>query len=143
VLALHPVIIGSFAGIFWSWAGWGVPRLAEETLGILASMALPLALLLIGGGLGLESLRRAPSVLLSTAIKTLGLPALGYGLLTLAGTRGVDRAAAVLLLSAPSATITLIMAREMGGDPALAASAVTLSTLVSAGTLTVWLTLLS
>jgi len=139
VLLVHPVILASFAGLFWSWTGWGVHPVAAEALGILAGMALPLALLLIGAGLHLDSLERTRAALWSTATKTLVLPGLGALLLTWAGARGVDRAAAVLLLSAPSATIALVMAREMGGDPELASTAVTVSTLVSAATLTLWL----
>lgn len=143
VLLLHPVILASFTGLFWSWTGWPVPPVAEEAMGILAGMALPLALLLIGAGLHLDSLGRVPTVAWTTVTKTLVLPALGAVLLTWAGAGGVDRAAAVLLLSAPSATISLIMAREMGGDPELAAAAITVSTVVSAATLTLWLGLLA
>ncbi|MDF1554616.1 MAG: AEC family transporter [Deferrisomatales bacterium] len=143
VLLLHPVILASFAGLFWSWTGWGVHPVAAEALGILAGMALPLALLLIGAGLRLDSLERIRAAAWITATKTLALPALGALLLTWAGADGVDRAAAVLLLSAPSATISLIMAREMGGDPELASTAVTVSTLASAATLTLWLGLLA
>ncbi len=141
-LLLHPVILASFAGLLWAWQGWGLPSLAAETLRILAAMALPLALLLIGSGLRVEALRHPLPVLTVVALKNLVLPAVGAALLTLAGALGTERVAATVLLGAPSATITLILAREMGGDRELAAAAVTASTLASAATLTLWLAFL-
>ncbi len=141
-VALHPVILASLTGLAWSWFALPLPSLAAETLRILGSMGLPLALLLIGAGLGLDALRQPIPVAAAVLVKNLALPALGAGLLTAAGATGVDRAAAVLLLGAPSATLTLVMAREMGGDARLAAAAVTASTLASAATLPLWLGLL-
>ena len=138
-LLVHPVILAAFAGLGWSWAGWPLPAPVRDTLGILAGMALPLALLLIGAGLGIRTLKRPGPVALSTAIKNLALPAVGMGLLTLAGADGMQRAAAVVLLSAPSATLTAVLAREMGGDVELASAAITVSTLACAATLPLWL----
>jgi predicted permease len=77
----------------------------------------------------------------AVVLKNLALPALGALFLTLAGARGLERAAAVVLLGSPSATLTLVMAREMGGDAGLGAAAVTASTLASAATLTLCLAL--
>lgn len=141
-VALQPVILASLAGLAWSWFRLPLPPLATETLGILGSMGLPLALLLIGAGLGLDTLRHPAPVAAAVVIKNLALPALGTLALTAAGAGGVERAVAVLLLGAPSATLTMVMAREMGGDIGLASAAVTVSTLASAATLTLWLGLL-
>lgn len=141
-VALHPVILASLAGLAWSWFALPLPALARETLRILGDLGLPLALLLIGAGLGLEALRSPGPVAAVVVLKNLALPALGALVLTLLGAGGAERAAAVVLLGAPSATLTLVMGREMGGDPALASAAVTASTLASAVTLTLWLALL-
>jgi len=140
-VAFQPVILASLAGLLWSWFQLPLPALAGETLKILGTMGLPLALLLIGAGLSLETLRHPLPVGAVTVIKNLGLPALGALFLTLAGARGLERAAAVVLLGSPSATLTLVMAREMGGDTGLAAATVTASTLASAVTLTLCLAL--
>ncbi len=138
-LLAHPVILAAFAALGWSWAGWDLPAPVRDTLGILAGMALPLALLLIGAGLGNRALARPGPVAVSTAIKNLALPAVGMAFLTLAGAGGIQRAAAVVLLSAPSATLTAVLAREMGGDPELASASITVSTLACAVTLPLWL----
>lgn len=140
---LHPVILASLSGLAWSLGGRPLPPLVSDTLGILGSMGLPLALLLIGAGLGAEALRRPLPVTAIVLLKNLALPAVGALLLTLAGAGGVERAAAVLLLGAPSATLTLVMGREMGGDPGLASAAITASTLASAASLGLWLAVLA
>jgi len=141
-LIVHPIILAAFAGMLWSMTGVALPVVVGESMGIMAGMALPLALLLIGAGLNTEALGRAKLAGASTLIKNMVIPFAAMVALRLAGADGVELAAAVLLLSAPSATITMILANEMGGDPPLASSAVTLSTLVSIGTLTFWLWLL-
>jgi predicted permease len=46
---------------------------------------------------------------------------------------------AVILLASPSATVTYVMASEMGGEPELAAAAVTISTIISIVTYTLWI----
>jgi len=140
-VALQPVILASMAGLIWSLFRLPLPSLAAETMKILGAMGLPLALLLIGAGLSLEALRHPLPVGAVTVIKNVGLPVLGALFLTLAGAGGLERAAAVVLLGSPSATLTLVMAREMGGDTGLAAAAVTASTLASAVTLTLCLAL--
>ena len=141
-IVLQPVILGSLTGLVWSWYQLPMPTLIGETIRILGSMALPLALLLIGADLGVRALRHPAPALTALGIKNLVLPALGCALLTFAGAGGLPRAAAVVLLAAPSATLTLIMGREMGGDTALASTSISLSTFASALTLPVWLWLL-
>ncbi|GAB6063030.1 AEC family transporter [Deferrisoma palaeochoriense] len=138
-IALQPVIVGSLLGLVWSYFRLPLPDLAGETLRILGSMGLPLALLLIGADLGLQALRHPVPALTSTALKNLALPALGTVLLGVAGASGVERTAAVVLLASPTATLTLVMARELRGDPGLASTAISLSTLLSAATLPLWL----
>ncbi len=141
-IVLQPVILGSLTGLVWSWYQLPMPSLIGETIRILGSMALPLALLLIGADLGVRALRHPAPALTALGLKNLVLPALGCALLTLAGAGGLPRAAAVVLLAAPSATLTLIMGREMGGDTALASTSISLSTFASAVTLPLWLWLL-
>ncbi|PLX43748.1 MAG: hypothetical protein C0609_07490 [Deltaproteobacteria bacterium] len=141
-LVIHPIILTSFAAMAYEFSGLPLPTMVEDSMSIMAGMSLPLALLLIGAGLDTEALGHAKVAAVSTFLKTLALPALGSLLLTLAGAGGIERAAAVLLLCAPTATVTLILANEMGGDASLASTSVTLSTLISIGTLTLWLGIL-
>ena len=67
------------------------------------------------------------------------LPLTGLLIFRLMGLQAVPTEAAVILLASPSATVTYVMASEMGGKPDLAAAAVTFSTVFSIITYTVWI----
>ncbi|RLB72404.1 MAG: AEC family transporter, partial [Deltaproteobacteria bacterium] len=49
---------------------------------------------------------------------------------------------AIILLAAPTATLTYVMAREMGGHVDLAVASVSLTTILSAFSYALWLGLL-
>jgi predicted permease len=51
----------------------------------------------------------------------------------------VEYIPALILLASPSATISYVMATEMAGDADMATAAVSVTTLVSAVTFTLWL----
>jgi hypothetical protein len=142
-IALNPLILASFLGILWSFLALPVPLVFERSLNIATGMALPLALLALGGGFSLEKLRgdliRAA---LSSSIKTIWMPVLTAILLISMGVRGTDLGIGVLVAGTPAATATYIMADQLGGDAELAGSIVMLSTLLSAATYTVALLIL-
>lgn len=142
-LAYNPLIIASFAGIFWSFAKLPMPVLLDRSLNIATGMTLPLALIAIGGGFSLERLKgdlvRAG---FATGIKLVWLPLVAALLLGALGVSGTDLAIGVLFAGTPAATATYIMAHQMKGDAELAGSIVMMSTLASAFTYTVALYLL-
>ncbi len=102
-------------------------------------MALPLALLIIGGSLRPASGRRIQLVTFSTMFKLLLLPLAGILIFRAIGVSQAQAVTAVILLASPSATVTYVMASEMGGKPDLAAAAVTISTVFSIATYTLWI----
>lgn len=143
-LLANPILWAAFLGLALSAGGVAIPEVVGRTLDIVASLALPMALLLIGASLSREAVTVAgvPSVVIA-AFKLGILPAIGYGLLTLLGLGGLDRAVGVVLLASPSATLSYVMAGEMGGDVDLASGAVSLTTVVSAVTYPLWILLLT
>jgi len=142
-LLLNPLIIASALGIAWSFFGLPLPVLLERSLKISSSMALPLALLAIGGGFSLQKLR-GDLVLAAMASngKLVFLPLIAWLLLRALGVEGMDLGIGVLIAGTPAATANYIMAQELKGDAELAGSIVMLSTLASALTYTVALYLL-
>ncbi|PLX93686.1 MAG: AEC family transporter [Desulfuromonas sp.] len=142
-LALNPLIIASFAGIFWSFAGLPLPLILERSLQIATGMTLPLALIAIGGAFSLDKLRgdlwRAA---FATGIKLLWLPLLAALLLYAFNVRGLDFAIGILFAGTPAATATYIMAHQLKGDAELAGSIVVMSTALSAFTYSLLLLLL-
>lgn len=142
-IAGNPVVISSLMGIGFSAFKISVPLVLARSLDILAGLALPMALLVIGASLTLEQIRTRMSVVLSlTGIKLIFLPALGWSLFALFQIPNIEYLPAMILLSSPTATVSYVMAREMGGDSDLAVSAISICTLMSSITMGSWLTLL-
>jgi len=140
---LNPIIMASAAGLVYSLAGLPLPAVLDQSLNILAGLGLPLALLIIGAKLSagrLSGNRR--ELTLIAILKLLAMPALGWGLLALAGQEGLPLKVTVILLASPTATISVIMAGHLGGDARLASENVTLTHACSALTYSLWLMLL-
>jgi len=135
----NPIILATLLGLFSSAAGIRLPLFLERSFGIVGDMALPLALLIIGGSLKTAPGRQVQLVAFSTTFKLLLLPFTGFFLFKILGLGLTQAETAVILLSSPSATVTYVMAAEMGGEPDLAATAVTVSTICSIATYTLWI----
>lgn len=95
-------------------------------------MTLPLALLCTGGSLSLAALHlESRNALLGTAGKVLLLPTVLTLSAYLVGLRGMDLGVVFLMSSAPTAASSYVMVRAMGGNAALAANIIVLSTIGS------------
>ena len=129
----NPIILASLAGAVWHYAGWPLPRVVERPLAALADMTLPLALLSIGAALMTVPIRGNRRFATVAALhKVLVSPLLGYAAGRLLGLEPGALLAALLCLTCPTAAISYTMVRQMGGDEALAASSVVLSSIFSA-----------
>lgn len=139
----NPIILAVVAGMAYSAAGFPLPAPMARGLGILSGMALPTALLLIGASLSFGSLRSMLSDIVSIGtLKLICLPGLGYLLMSLVRVPATLIPSGIILLAAPPATVTYVMASELGGDPELAATSISALTLVSALTYSLFLALL-
>ena len=135
----NPIILATLLGLVSSAAAIRAPVFLERSFGIVGDMALPLALLIIGGSLKTAPARRIQLVAFSTAFKLLLLPLTGLLIFKAMGVGQTQAVTAIILLASPSATVTYVMASEMGGKPDLAAAAVTISTVLSIVTYTLWI----
>ena len=136
----NPIIVSAFAGILVAWAGFDLPVFADRILKIVGSLALPLALLIIGGSLSFQLPRGTLRPLIFSMAAKLGLlPAVALGLYVFTGIPAQDYLPALILLAAPSATVCYVMARELHGDAEFAVIAISLNTLASAVTFSIWL----
>jgi len=128
----NPLLMATALGITVGLMGWEMPLLVDRSLGSLGQLALPLALLCVGGSLATVHLggQRTPA-LASALIKVAAAPVVGAIGLALFGLGGVEARAVLVLLACPSAVAGYTMAVQMGGDEALASSSVVLSTLLA------------
>jgi predicted permease len=141
-VAGNPVILSALAGMVFSAWHIAMPLIIERTLSILSGLALPTALLLIGASLSLERIRlRIGQVLGVSMIKLMLLPAIGWLLSMIFQIDRQEFLPALILLAAPTATITYVMAKQMHGDADLAVATVSASTLLSSITFIFWLKL--
>lgn len=140
----NPVILATLAGITYNLSSLPVPETASRTLSIIAGMALPLALLVIGASLSFSLVKsQLRMVIASSCIKLAVLPATGLALFTSLGIATADFLPAFILLASPAATVTYVMAVEMDGSPDQATAAVSLSTLLSSFSYVAWLSVLA
>lgn len=140
----NPLIIGCVLGIAASLADLSIPVTLDRSFELIGRIAMPLALLSVGAGLDLGKLRAdlLPAVLISM-IKLIVYPALIYVGLLLLGMTGTELFCPVIIMGAPAAVVSSIMAREMKGDEQLATAIVIGSTLGSVLSLSAWLAFFS
>ena len=142
-IVTNPILIGIFAGLIWSLLGMPMPTILAKTVSSVGSLATPIGLMAMGAtfdlGKALESIRTAG---LSASIKLIGLGLLFIPVAIALGFRGEKLAAAMIMCGSPTTVSCYIMAKNMGHDGTLTSSAVMLTTLFSAFTLTLWLFLL-
>lgn len=139
-LITNPVIGSALAGILVSVCRIPIPKVLKGIIDILSGMAPPMALLLIGGSLSFEILRKNfRPVMGAVAIKLLFLPAVGLFLYHWFRIGIDDFLPGLILLCTPTATVTYVMVREMKGDAEFAVAAISASTMFSFFTFMFWL----
>jgi predicted permease len=142
-VATNPLVLAVAAGLVAALAGLRLPAPLETTLQALGGLAIPAALFGVGGTIVLAPLReRLAPAAVAAAIKIVVTPLCALGLTTLLGLSRLDAVLAVMLCTTPTAAASFIMSTQMRGDPALASSAIALSTLASVGSLALALSFL-
>jgi malonate transporter len=139
----NPLILATVAGLLANLAGLRFPDAVASALQRLGLAALPLGLMAVGAGLKLGGLKAAPGLAAAVlGIRHAVLPVLAIGLslwLELPAGQSVMLVAFAALPTAPSA---YVLAVRMGGHGAFVAGLVTVSTLLCALSVPLWLAVL-
>lgn len=139
-IIINPVILSTLMGIGFNLSSLTLPLIMGRTLGIISGMALPLALLVIGASLSFGLVRKRLYLIITSAgLKLILLPGLGFIAFRILDLPPDEFLPGFILLAAPSATVSYVMATEMNGAPEQASAAVSLSTLISSITYFLWL----
>lgn len=139
-MARNPLMIGVLLGVAWSLSGLPLPGMADSTLQGLADLTLPIALLCIGATLRWRSLRgNGYLVLMASLFKLVLLPTLAVLGALLLGIRGEPLGILYLMMAAPTAAASFVMARAMTEWGNLAAEIIVITTLLSLFTTTIGL----
>ncbi len=139
----NPIIIGIAAGLLWSALKIPMPRIMEKTVENIGSMATPMGLMAMGATFDIRKAfaKLKPSVV-AAFIKLVGFCALFLPAAVRLGFRDEELVAILVMLGSATTVSCFVMAKNMGHDGVLSSSAVMLTTLLSAFTLTGWLYLL-
>ena len=142
-IMLNPLIVAVIVGLLFSYFKIIIPSVINSTIGFLSELALPLALVGIGGSLNLQNIKRAQGLAFtSSAIKVILVPLI----LTLGayyfGFRGIDFGIMFVLFASPTAIVSFIMAEAMGSNSKLAGNIVLISTVASVFTIAVGIVIL-
>ncbi|MCG8608370.1 AEC family transporter [bacterium] len=132
-LATNPLLMASLAGGLVWLLSLELPVWVSRTTEAIGRMSLPLALLSIGGSLATVKvsgrLGHAGGVSL---IKTIFSPLIGLLIVRLMQLGSLESRIALIYLACPTSAVSFVMANRIGGDNALAASAVVISTILAA-----------
>jgi predicted permease len=131
-LLTNPILIACFAGLLFSLADAALPSLVQRTLAAIGQMALPLALICIGGTLHTTRLRGSlKHAFIGSLMKGLLVPAVGLLLAWGVGLSAEHTRIALLLLACPTASVSYVLVRQLQGDEALASSMIVISNVLA------------
>ena len=140
VIVKNPFIIAIALAFVAQLAGIRLPFLLNQSVGYVANMATPLALICLGAGMYFQGFdAKFKYALTASLIKVVALPILFVTVGYMMGFRGYDIAALLVLGGIPSAIASYTMVVQMGGDSYVAATIIVLSTFMSAFTFTLFI----
>lgn len=138
----NPLIVSTLAGIAVNATGLALPEPVAATLTRLGQAALALGLLSVGAGLRFGAIAGANAFAAwITAVKLVAMPAVAWLVGVRLGLAALPLQMAMLFAAMPTASSAYILANRMGGDGALVAWMISISTLGSIVTLPLWLSL--
>lgn len=142
-IIFNPLILAVIIALPFSYWQIKIPDMFTVTGSYLAELALPLALIGIGGSLNLENLKRA-SILAFTSsiIKIIILPAVLTLIALLSGYRNDDLGIMFIAFACPTAIASFVMADVMGANSKLAGNIIMITTLGSVFTISIGILLL-
>ncbi len=142
-IVMNPLILGVIVALPFALMRWNIFPALDTTLDHLASIALPLALIGIGGSLNFEAIKRASRISMwSSLIKIVLAPAIVTLIALWMGFTGVDVGIIFIIFACPTAIASFVMAIGMGGSATITGNIIVLSTLGSLLTFTIGLYLL-
>ncbi len=129
----NPIILSLAGAIVYSASGLKIPLPLQKGLDMLGGMALPTGLMLIGSTLSFGAMKSMLKEIVSIGmLKLFALPLVGYFLMLATQVPEPLVLPGVILLASPPATMSYVLAKELGGDAELAATSISVFTLASA-----------
>lgn len=135
-LISNPLIIACIAGMLYSRTRIPFPVFLVNTFELVSLLTLPMALFSIGGALSTKSVRGNVRLsLVASGFKLILLPLAGFLFMQLFGVDGIAFSVGMIFFALPTSTALYVLSSQLNSDTQLASSAITLSTVLSFGTL--------
>lgn len=139
----NPLIIAILCALPLAYFKFQPHVIVMRSIDYLAAMTLPLALICIGGSLSFTALKERQALSWAAVVIKLIILPLGVGVGAYAfGFRGVELGCLILMFASPTAAASFVMVRAIGGNHAMAANIIALTTMVSLFTLSIMIYLL-
>ncbi len=131
-LISNPLILACIGGILYANFWHGFPPFIDNALKLSSAVALPMAMLSIGGALTLSTVRdHFKMSLISSGFKLLVLPVTGYLFLMLFGVSGLVLKVGLIYFALPTSPALYILSSQLNSDTDLASASIALSTILS------------
>ena len=143
VFVKNPFILAVLLALPFSLLQLRLPQLLAQPIAYIADMGTPIALIGVGGVMGMGMFRKTFRLaLLSSLIKTVFVPLVMVLLSIALGLRGTELGIVTILYAAPAAANAYTTALELGGDADLAANNLVMTTAMSAVSIVLFMTAL-
>jgi len=131
-IATNPLILACLSGMVYANLTEGFPIFLDGTLRLASFVALPLALISIGGALTLRGIKsHFRLALIASVFKLLVLPVTGYLFLKAFGVPQPIFRVGLIYFALPTSTALYVLSAQLNSDTELASAAIALSTLLS------------
>lgn len=135
-IVTNPLILGSVAGILFAVFQVPIPTPVYDTMAQMKEIATPLAFIILGASFNFGDIGRyVKEVALVVSLKLVVFPILFLGVAILLGFRDAPLAVLLTVFGAPIAVSSFTMAQQMGGDDKLAGQLVVFTSILSVGTI--------
>lgn len=143
-IVTNPLIIASVIGLAVSFIGFKFPSVVEKSIGNVAGITTPLALIMLGASINFKAVKgNLRQILIGVLGRLVVVPAIFLALAVFVFKfRGNDLAILLTLFASPAAVSSFTMAQQMGGDDELAGHLVMFGTTACVVTVFLWIFLI-
>lgn len=131
-LLTNPILLACAFGLVFSLSSITLPATVSRTLAAIGQVALPLALICIGGTLHTTRIQGSLGwAFTGAALKVALVPAIGLALAWWVGLSAEHTRIVMILLACPTASVSYVLTRQLKGDESLASSIVVISNVLA------------
>ena len=139
-IVTNPLIIGCACGGLLLVSGITLPSFLEKSVKDVASIASPLALVVLGGSFSFSQIKEGiKELIITVTARLVVIPLVMISIAAVLGFRGEALACIMVAFGSPVAVSSFTMAQQMGGDEKLAAEVVVVSSAACLITFFVWI----